>query len=480
MSSEPSVIAAGEDAGADAAPSGGGEKGGGIGSKLGRIWSDRRLRSEVLWVASHRVVEFVVVFALIKLLTNLLSQAQFGEYSLVVTAAALLSNLLIMPMNQAFLRNYHAAYQRKSEGTAAWRLVRWYSAATAVPVLVCLLLSVPVGGWLGFGGWTIAAGGLWYAMDRWRTLGVEIADLRRERKQCAMFSASFQALSIPVQYFALTQIGASATTALAASATLGFVIATLGLMPEWRRVRGAAADAPDELGALVRSFGVPAAMMLVFQWLQQFADRFILSGLESVDSGGVYIAALQIFGAPYLLCLNVLNWLALPVAYARAKDARDPAQLWSADKVLLGAVAAYVVIGLASLPLCFAVGGPLLKLMTNPTYQLESSVIGLMALGRFLQGLVVLLQMMFAIHQRMQASLGLRILGALLTLPICYFAVKQAGVFGAAAGTAVAFALYLLLLVFGPNGCYWLVRETRAALRGPPPARRLDAASAKS
>jgi O-antigen/teichoic acid export membrane protein len=158
---------------------------------------------------------------------------------------------------------------------------------------------------------------------------------------------------------------------------------------------------------------------------------------------------------------QTLAWLVLPIAYNRVKDAAQPLQLWSADRVILGAIGVYAAIGGAMLGFYWLWGGWLTTLLTQKAYEMSAYTTLLIALGRFLQCFALLVQVVFAVHQKMTASLLFRLAGAALTVPLCYVLIQKSQIDGAALGSAIAGFVYLLILALGPGGFVWLMLETR-------------------
>jgi O-antigen/teichoic acid export membrane protein len=428
---------------------------------LWRILGDSRIRNEILVVVAHRVVEFGVIFVSLKLLTNLLGKAEFGEYTLLVTTVALMNNVFIMPMNQAYLRYYHQAYAIGAVKQTGLQMGRWYLWATLGPAALAALLTFPASRWFEIGVWSAAALGASHVAERWRNLSLEICDLRRERLRGALYSMGYQCLSIAV-LVTVIQLGAkTAAAALFATALLACAVAVPGLWPEWSRVRLAVDTGTSELPRLVRTFGVPAAILLVFQWVQSFVDRYLLAGYVSKEAAATYLAAAQVFGAPFLLMINVMSWLAVPVAFRRAPDASDPARLWSADTVVLAGVLLFLCVGVLTLPFCYWLGPWLLVKFTNPEYRLSGGVITAIAATRFVQNLALLLQVIFSVHQQMGASMILRVLGALVTVPLCWWGVVTWDTPGAAYGALAGSIFFVLLQLFGPTGAFWLMQSAR-------------------
>src|SRR5262249_31020253 len=151
---------------------------------------------------------------------------------------------------------------------------------------------------------------------------------------------------------------------------------------------------------------------------------------------GRYAAVYQVCGIPYMLIYMLLTWLVMPVAYQRAKDVSDPRQLRAADRVTQGGIALYVG-GVALLEIGYwIIGGWLVGLLTHPKYMIgiSTSTVVMVALGRFLSCLGLLVQLVFAVHQKMTNSLVFRVIGAALTVPICWLMMRRYELWGAAAG----------------------------------------------
>ena len=69
----------------------------------------RELRVELAWVAGGKLVEFVAMFGVLKLLTTRLGAATYGEYNLADISLVLLHAIALVPVHESFLRVYHGA-----------------------------------------------------------------------------------------------------------------------------------------------------------------------------------------------------------------------------------------------------------------------------------------------------------------------------------------------------------------------------------
>ncbi len=433
---------------------------------LRRLSSTPRLRGELVWVIAHRFVEFGFLFAQLKLLTSLLGKEGYGEYSLAETGIALLGSLLLAPVQEAYLRDYHGAGDRGETRAATRLLLRWYAVATLGAAALLALVSQAFSEWFAVGRWTTLAAGLVFLAERWRTLGQDLLNIERQRRAGALWNLSFLTLQLALVALVLWSGPATATSALLAYAAAAALFGALVTAPLARRLlRRPGSAARSLVPSLVLGFGVPYAALLIFQWVQAFSDRILVKGLLDPASLGLYVAAYQVCGVPFVLLLRVAHELLTPIAYARSRDLGDSSQLWSADRLLLAGLGAQLVLGVGMLGGYALFGSRLLVLLTSEAYALPASTLTLLAAARFAQSFSMGLQPIFAVHQRMGRLLGFRAAGAIVTPAICWLTIPAFGVAGAALGTLLAYLAYLVVLGFGPAGCVWLVLGARRSAR---------------
>jgi len=412
----------------------------------------------------------VFLFALLKLLSTRLGKEQYGEYNLAETALILVSGILLAPVIEAYLRDYYAGIERGERRAAAVVLIRWYAIVTIGAAAALALISERSSGWFGIGRWTALAAGFLFLGDRWRLLGHEWLNIERQRRAGALWNLGYYATQIALIALAVTVGAATATAALFASAAAALLFAGLLAGPMVRELLRLPAGGRSQVLGLVLSFGAPFAAVQLFQWLQGFGDRYLVKGLLDPASVGLYVAAYQVCGVPFVLSQRIAHELLMPIAYRRSGHADDPAQLWAADRLILAGLAAQLVLGAGMLAGYTLFGSRLLVLLTSEDYQLPGSTVALLAAARFAQTLSQGLQSIFAVHRRMGHLLLFRSAGAVLTPALCWLAIPAWGIRGAALGTLLSFVLYLLGLALAPGGCFWLiVNARRAARRQRPP-----------
>ncbi len=431
-------------------------------------WSSLRSRkgigTEFAWVAVGKGVEFVAAFALLKLLTNRLGAVGYGEYNLAEAALVLLHAIGLVSVHEPFLRVYHGARDRNELRAAMRTLFVGYSVVTGTVVVISTLASPLLAAPFEIHPWTICAAGLVFCFDRWRFLGIDYRNIRRERLASALHAVGFQ-VSLVVGLALVVWLHPTASAALFGYAAIAAFWLALGVRPLLADYRSQPASNTRVMRSMMTSFGVPFAVILVLTWCQSFGDRYLLKGLLDPRTVGLYVAAYQVSGIPYSLMFRVFHELVIPVAYGRAGDGSVATRLWAADRVLTGVFALQVVIGAAMLLVYGAFGPRLVVLLTSSEFEPPGAMILALAAARWLQHLGLALQPLFALHQRMRTLLAFRSVGAALSLGLCALGIQQAGALGAATGGALALALYLALLVLAPGGVWWLLRATRRAAR---------------
>ncbi len=429
--------------------------------------------TEVRWVVFLKCTEYVLLFVGLKVYTTLLPEPAYGEFGLVMTAIALLGYLLTTPVGQAFRRQYHAAEQSGTLRPAVQVTFRWYGAVTLAVLAVGLSDPRALADHWGLAPWTPAAAALLFAASQWRMLGVDVLEIRRLRKAQTLHTLAYRVAQIACIGVLVYRFDRRADVALAGDALASLALAVAVLLPMLGELRlhkrpdpQQARQARRSLRRLAWTFGLPYALLLVLGWVQNFADRYIVGVRLDLAQAGMYVAAFQVCGVPFLLLMNTLNALLTPIAYQHARDVRDPQQLWRADRVLVGGILVYTIAGGLLLGLYTAAGPAIVRLLTNPRYVLAYETILLLALARYVQALAMVLELLFAVHQRMVPTVVYRIIGSILTVTLCWLLAGRWQATGVALGTLIASAAYLLLLTAAPGGCLWMVlRCRRAALR---------------
>lgn len=436
-------------------------------ANLRSLADNPRIRGEVGWVIGHKTAEFAVAFATLKCFTNLMPREVYGEFNIALTTLLFLTNLIYVPITQAYYRCYHAAEQNEAGRATLAKSMKRLAWATAIVAACCLPLTYPASRIFGLERLTVLMIGVVFFWNHWRSFAVELLDIQRERRLCTLQNVGFFATQCALISLALLLLPRTASLALAFYALAAAIFAYIGSAPLLRRARGAEQVATDPLRGMVGRFGIPLGALLTCQWMQSFGERYILGIQLDLETVGRYVAAYQVCGVPFMLAYAIMNTLVVPIAYQRARDVTDAVQVWSADKILLGGVGIYLIFGAVMTLGYYVFGQPLLRLLTSSDYMLDRGVLFFIALSRYVVFLGLLLHAFFKVHQRMSVLLTISAIGAVLIVPLSWFAVKWYGILGAAGGVLITGLIYCALMIFAPGGCLTLLRSVRRGLHAP-------------
>lgn len=430
-----------------------------------RIAKNPRVRGEIIWVLAQKTAEFVLQLATLKVLTNLLGAEIYGEFGLALSALLLIGNFLIMPVQNTYLRIYHQADTEGTSRHAGVFTIRWFTIVTLGILVLAAMFSRSLSGPLGFETWTILAAGCLFLCNRWRLLAYYVTNNRRHRRSATAQVVGNLVLQLGVVSIVILSFGPSATGTLFGFALATSVFALLFALPLVRRVLAQPVGGKSGMRPLIKTFGLPFGLLLTCQWVQGFTDRYILAAEIGKDVAGQYIAAFQVCGVPFMLMWFFLDALLMPIMYQRAKDPSNHAQVWSAYRIFLGGLGLYIGVGILAVAAYLLIGRPLLVLLTNESFELPVATIVLLALSRFVQCLTFLLDRAFTINQAMTTSLVLRVVSAVLTVPICLYFIRTYGLVGAPLGTLLVNGLHIILQLLVPNGCIHTIVNARRRLR---------------
>lgn len=431
--------------------------------EIARAIGNKSIREELAWVAVAKMGDFLLLFALLKVLTTSLGKSGYGEYNLAETSLVLLAAALLAPVSESFIRELHHARSRGEGRHAGTFLLRWYVSVTLGIAACTTLFSAQLGAAFDVRPSTVAAGGVAFVADRWRILGLEVWSMRRQRRRWALQSVAYSGVLLGAMAAAMSLGDPTPGLALAVYASVAALFAIVGTAPVVREILTLPHGPKSSLAGLVVGFGIPFGLLLLLQWVQGFADRFLIKALlDDAAAVGLYAAAFQACGAPFTLLYQITHNLLRPIAYQQA-DATRPESLWAADRLLLLGIASQVATGIAATAFLIWLGPRLIVLLTDSSFQVSRATVAALTIGRLAQMTCASIQPMFAVHHAMNRLLNFRFGGAVLTLLLCFPLTKLYGIFGTALGTSIALTGYFVALSFMPGGAASLLMSARRA-----------------
>jgi O-antigen/teichoic acid export membrane protein len=417
----------------------------------------RRLSKEGLWIVLGQAAAVLGGLIGVRLLTELLEPAAYGELALGLTVAALVNQVVLGPLANGVARFYAPAQEQRDLGgylRAARALV---SAATMAIFLLALaaLAGLVIAGraqWLAITGAALA----FAALSGYNAILNGIQNAARQRAIVALHQGIEPWARFLVAAGLLLWLGASSTVAM-----IGHAIAVLFVLGSqyvfYRRTLDATAPVENQKiwQRQICRYSWPISVFGIFTWLQLASDRWALELFSTTREVGTFSALLQLGYYPMAMASTMAMQFLAPIFYQRAGDASDSGRTaavsrlsWKLTALALGATGAVFLLALLFHRQIFS-------LLVAREYAHVSGLLPWMLLagGIFAAGQSIALNLMSQMRTQamMVAKIVTAILGTALNLAGAYWLGTAGIVIAAVLFSVLYFAWMALLSVRSPR-----------------------------
>lgn len=285
----------------------------------------KRLTKEAGWIISGQVIAVLGSLVLVRVLTEYLEPARYGELALGLTVAALVNQVVMGGVTAAIGRFYSIAIDQNDLAGYLHASRQLLNVATWV-VAGLALLAMAVLFWLEKMHWAgvfVAALVLAIPSGYNSSLG-GIQNAARQRALVAFHGGLDAWLRIVLAVGMILWLGGSGMAVLIGYALSSALTTASQFLFLSRTIRG---DADTETSAVWRSqmwaYAWPFSVFGVFTWMQQISDRWALQTFSTAEDLGFYAVVFQIGYAPIGLLLGMVMSFLGPIFYQRAGDAAD-------------------------------------------------------------------------------------------------------------------------------------------------------------
>jgi O-antigen/teichoic acid export membrane protein len=286
----------------------------------------RRLGVEFVWIALGQAVAVVGALLSVRLLTELLAPAVYGELALATTLATLINQTLLGPLGNGVIRFYAPAMEQ-GDLSGYFNAVRRLT-LSATRFIVLLMLFVVAGLLIGRRpDWiAIAIGALILAiLSGYNSILNGLQNAARQRSIMALHQGIEPWARFLVAAGLLLWLGATSTIAM-----IGHVMAViLVLGSQFRFFRKIipcdTSDAEKERGWREKmwKYSWPFSIFGMFTWLQLASDRWALKLFATTNEVGYYAVLFQLGYYPMSMVAGMAMQFLAPIFYQRAGDATD-------------------------------------------------------------------------------------------------------------------------------------------------------------
>jgi O-antigen/teichoic acid export membrane protein len=416
----------------------------------------RRLPKEALLVAAGQAGSAVGALVGVRLLSQALAPAEYGELALAMTVVTFLQQTLVLPIQSAALRFYVPAQEMGAGSTYAsavrWLAIRVAAICLAITVLLVAALELGRNGDLGIlaalsGLFTIVLG-LGMTID-----GIQNASRRRLVTAWHDSLSSWSRFLLAAGFIYLTRVHTSAIAMVGYCVSALLTLVSQGLVFPPRIPRGEAGSA-EELRRRMIAFALPLSVFGLSFALQMAAERWSLRLFATTAQVGEYAVLVQLGYYPLVTMSNFLIQLVAPLVFAEAGNAADAERRARARRMTWRILA---IVGTLTLLLAggaWILHGVVFRIFVAPGYRGVSWLLPFVVLnaGMLACGQVAALTLMT--DTRTGVMVAPKLTTAVLTLVVCLVGAKRFGIAGVVGGgviPATTYFVWVLLLSVRAN-----------------------------
>ena len=285
----------------------------------------RRLSKEGAWIVLGQASAVLGSLAGVRLLTELLDPAAYGELALGMTVASLVNQTVLGPLSNGITRFYAPAQERGDLASYLSAVRGLVLAATAVIAIMILLAGAGllIAGrkeWIAIAGAALILAGL----SGCNAILSGIQNAARQRAVVALHQGIEPWARFLLAAALLLWLGATSTVAMAGYALA--VTLVLGSQYVFFRkvihVNGAVADR-SSWRRQIWTYSWPISIFGTFTWMQLASDRWALERFATTQEVGLYAALFQLGYYPMSIATGMAVQFLVPIFYQRAGDASD-------------------------------------------------------------------------------------------------------------------------------------------------------------
>lgn len=353
-----------------------------------------RLVREGSWTAIGQIASVSGTLILIRLLTEYINPAQYGQLSLGLTIAGLVNNLVMGGISNGIGRYYSIALEKKD-------ISGYLKASTQIMVYATLVVA--------FIGALILIGLLTYGYKQWSGLAIAalvfsvlsgysgafsgIQNAARQRKIVAFHGGLDSWLKVLLSAVILIWIGTEISAII-----IGYIIATLlvniSQIYFLRQVNSDVNRSTIHSNTWLRqiwAYSWPYSTWGVFTWMQQVSDRWALERWGSADDVGMYTVLFQLSYGPIGLITTALMSFLSPIFYSRMGDATNNQRVLDTKRLTFNLTVVCIVVTMVAAFCGWMFHDIFFKILANERYREISYLLPWMIIaGGFMSGYHIL------------------------------------------------------------------------------------------
>jgi O-antigen/teichoic acid export membrane protein len=286
----------------------------------------RRLSKEGCWVFIGQIITVFGSMALVRVLTEQLPPAQFGQLSLGLTIAGLINQVVMGGISVAIGRFFPIASENREFYGYLHSVQQLMLYATIVVfiigiVLMASLLCLNFSQWAGLAVAVI----VFSILSGYNSALNSIQNAARQRAIVAFHSGINVWLKIFLILVVFFFMGDSSTAVVIAYAISVLLIIGSQFFFLYRLIHKQSThrESSTEWLGQIWSYSWPFSLWGIFTWGQQCSDRWALNWFASTEQVGSYVVLLQLGYTPISMATSMATSFLSPIVFQQAGDGTD-------------------------------------------------------------------------------------------------------------------------------------------------------------
>jgi len=404
----------------------------------------KSLVSDGVWLAALQGFASLGQLAGVRLLTEILPPAVFGEFSLLLGVVLLVATGLVNPTMQAVLR-YYPEYVARGEGGVVLSVARQQLTKLVVwiiPAVSMAAVAAIVRGWINWNVLILLVALI--TLEIVRTQHTTILNATRSHRLSGWWVV-VETWGRPIlAWLVITFLGVSISSALS-----GFVLASLvvwAVMRKFVRNDKTIISVLSERYALASRFWkytLPLLPLGLIGWISGMADRYMISMLLTPADVGLYVAIYGLASRPMLVFGYIVESTIRPVYMSAVAEgdhqrARHYLKVWAVI-IILGSLLAIV--------LSILIHPWLARILLGVQYRSVSYLLPWIVGGYSLLILSYIANRVCYAHEATRSIFLVEAIGAIVAVVLGFLFIKWAGLMGAAIAVVFYFGVQLFVAI---------------------------------
>ncbi len=409
------------------------------------------------WTVGGQLLYVLGAAAGVKVLTSLLGPRVFGMLALGLTIAGMGNLFLYGPFGHAVLRFYSIFRSRGNLKELYSAIARFQWMTATVISAITVLVTMGTYQWYGL---EIASlvflSTVFMVTSGITSVQIALRNALGHYSTVAVAQGTDAWLRVIFACAAILLVQVSATAAVLGYALAGLVMAVaLWLLNQRQIVAGASGESKPHTTSLrprtheIYAYAFPFLLFAVFGVVTSFGDRWLIEYCCGLADVGIYAALHQIAYAPLVVLSNAVNQFLLPLVYAQAGDGSSASDLQRAQRAYRMALLLAGACFLAWVSFTFALGEPVIRILTAPGFAANHQLLWLLALGGgiFYFGQILVIRGLYEI-QPQRYVFPKAVHASVFFALTCGMLVQGKGLYGVAYASIFASLAYVSAIIY--------------------------------